>query len=94
MDLAAKGNWIEAGLWLGVSVILLGMALKQNGPGRRALKIAAAAFLVFGISDAIETQTGAWWRPTGLLLLKGACLLVLFVAFRQYYRLTRRRDDD
>ena len=94
MDLAAKGNWIEAGLWLGVSLIMLGLALKQKGPARRLLMIATGAFVVFGISDMIETQTGAWWRPTGLLLLKGACILVLFVTFRQYYRLTRRRDDD
>lgn len=94
MDLATKGNWIEAGLWLGVSVIMLGLALKREGPVRRVLMIATASFIVFGISDVIETQTGAWWRPTWLLLLKGACILVLFVAFRQYYRLTRRRDDD
>jgi hypothetical protein len=92
-DLAVSGNWIEAGLWLGVSLILLGKALKARSGVRRVLLTVAVAFLVFGISDVIETQTGAWWRPGWLLMLKGACILVFFVGFREYYRLTRRKDD-
>lgn len=31
--------------------------------------------MAFGVSDIIELQTGAWWRPWWLLLLKAACLL-------------------
>ena len=91
-DLEVSCNWIEAGLWLGVSLILLGKALKARTDVRRVLLSVAAAVLVFGISDVIESQTGAWWRPGWLLLLKGACILVLFAGFRQYYRLTRRKD--
>jgi hypothetical protein len=94
VKLEVTGNWVEAGFWLGVSVIMLGLALKQKGRIRRVLLVGAGAFLVFGISDAIEAQTGAWWRPTWLLLLKGACLLVLFRSFREYYRLTRKRDKE
>jgi len=92
-DLEVSGNWLEAGLWLGVSLILLGKALKARTDVRRVLLTLAAAFLVFGISDVIESQTGAWWRPWWLLLLKGGCILVLFAGFREYYRLTRRKDD-
>jgi len=92
-DLEVSGNWIEAGLWLCVSLILLGKTLKATGAVRRVLLTLVAAFLVFGISDVIEAQTGAWWRPWWLLLLKSACILVFVVGFRKYYRLTRRKDD-
>jgi hypothetical protein len=92
-DLEVSGNWIEAGLWLGVSLILLGKAIMATGGVRRVLLILVVAFLVFGISDVIEAQTGAWWRPWWLLLLKGACILALFAGFRQYYRLTRKKSD-
>jgi hypothetical protein len=92
-DLEVVGNWIEAVLWLGVSLTLLAKAIKTGGRLRKLFLILAAAFLVFGISDAIETQTGAWWRPVWLLFMKGACVLVFFAGFREYYRLTRKKGD-
>jgi predicted membrane chloride channel (bestrophin family) len=42
--------------------------------------------LVFGISDIIETQTGAWYKPLGLFLLKAVCVMLIagcvFLFFR------------
>jgi hypothetical protein len=35
------------------------------------------AFVLFGISDLIEIRTGAWWRPTWLLVWKGICLIAI-----------------
>jgi hypothetical protein len=34
MDLAAKGNWIETVLWLGVSLIMLGLAFGERDTGK------------------------------------------------------------
>jgi hypothetical protein len=91
--LEVVGNWVEAALWLGVSLIFLGLARKAEGPRRRIFLILTAAFFVFALSDVIETQTGAWWRPAWLLVIKGGCILVLFGCFRAYYRLTRKKDS-
>ena len=91
-NLEVSGNWIEAALWLGVSLIFLGIALRNPAPLRRLYLILAGAFLVFGLSDVIEAHTGDWRRPLWLLLLKAGCIVVFFLCFRKYYRLTRRKD--
>lgn len=39
------------------------------------------AFAVFGISDLIETGTGAWWQPWWLFVMKAACVLCLVIAW-------------
>ena len=59
--------------------------------------VAAATFLLFGISDLIKLRTGAWWRPTGLLVLKGLCLLSLVACLGVFVTLeilARRRRTD
>ena len=55
-------NYIEAGLWLIIGLLFLVCALR----GRcncRAAGLAAITFALFGVSDVVEVQTGAWWRP-------------------------------
>lgn len=76
-DLTVTGNLIEAGLWLGFALIAAGLACRASGPKRRWCWIMAAALLVFGFSDLIESKTGAWWEPMWLLVLKASCLAVL-----------------
>jgi hypothetical protein len=88
-DPLALGNLIEAGLWLVIALILVGKALTVRGAIRRVLLVLAGAFVAFGISDVIESQTGAWWRPPWLLLLKGSCILVFLAGFRSYFRLAK-----
>lgn len=49
----------------------------------------ASAFLAFGLSDIIESQTGAWWRPWWLLVLKGGCICAFLYGAWAYRRIKR-----
>jgi hypothetical protein len=75
MDPVRTFNALEAVLWITFAVIIAGFGSRVRGltPTMRALL--AVSFLAFGSSDLIETSTGAWWRPPGLLVYKGVCLL-------------------
>lgn len=77
MDAPAIFNAFEIFLWaaLGLAVFWRGRA----GPPRvrRLSRIAAAAFLLFAASDAMELRTGAWWRPWWLFAWKAACVVAL-----------------
>lgn len=44
------------------------------------------AFWVFAISEVVETQTGAWWKPWWLAVWKGVCIAVLVTLGVQHYR--------
>lgn len=86
-DLEKNGNLIEAGVWFAVALVLVAKAWRVDGRLRRIFSTLAGAFFVFGISDLIEAQTGAWWRPLWLLAMKVACVAVFFFGFREYYRM-------
>jgi hypothetical protein len=79
-------NYIEAGLWISIGI---GFAIAAVGAAvgvRRRCWIAAVTFILFGISDLVESRTGAWYRPMGLLIWKGACVVVLAVLMVLYFR--------
>ncbi len=40
---------------------------------------------LFGISDIIEVQTGACFKPFGLFLLKAGCIASMIFFFSKYY---------
>ena len=80
-------NRVEAGLWL-VIAIALAMAAQRRRHVRRECVVAAIAFALFGISDLVETHTGAWWRPWWLLAWKFSCAFACFVLLKRH--LTRR----
>lgn len=67
-------NACEAVWWIacGVTVACSGSRLARLSSRRRI--ILAALLIAFGISDVIEIRTGAWWRPTGLLIFKSVTL--------------------
>lgn len=76
--------WInigEAALWAAMGVVVLARSFmrgsRQFRPTRWASLLAAATLFAFALSDVIESQTGAWWRPWWLLVWKGTCVLVL-----------------
>ena len=66
-------NYAEAGLWaaLGVAAVI-----KRNGRASWAL---AAALILFGVSDVVETRTGAWYKPWWLLAWKAICVLCILI---------------
>lgn len=92
-DLTVTGNQIEAVLWFLFSASFLFRAFRTAGSHRRLAVLLALTFLAFGISDLIEAQTGAWWRPLWLLLLKSSCIAVFAYGFWEHLRL-RRLDRD
>ena len=84
------GNLIEASLWGLISIALLTVAFPAIGGQRRLLLRVSVAFLVFGVTDLIEMQTGAWWRPPWLLVMKAACIAVFAQGIWQF---TRQRKE-
>ena len=90
-NLFALANFIEAGLWICIGIGFAIVAGWKTGVVRRRLVVAAVGLVLFGVSDIMEVQTGAWYRPVGLLVWKGICVLVLGEMVIWYLH-NRRRD--
>ena len=76
----------EAILWFIIGIALLVTAFfdKTKFIYKQNLIISAFLFFAFGVSDLIEMQTGAWWKPIWLLILKGTCILGFILCFLKY----------
>jgi len=88
-------NYIESALWF---VIAIGLIIKSISIGRTSslfsiVVIAAISFIAFGISDIIEANTGAWWRPTGLLILKACCIFSFIVCYYKFTKTNKNTDQ-
>jgi hypothetical protein len=79
-------NRIEAVFWIAIAIAMIIAATRQSGAARIDCFIAAIAFAFFGLSDLVETKTGAWWRPWWLLVWKATCVLALLVLLARYLR--------
>jgi len=79
-------NAFEAALWAMLAVVVAIRYRHAVAGLRRVAAIASVLLVLFAISDVIEMQTGAWWRPWPLLLLKGICLVGLIWCFRSLWR--------
>lgn len=79
MEYLSVFNIVEGAWWLFVAAAVAVGGIEQliHWPIER--RILVVAFVSFGISDFIEVQTGAWWRPWPLLALKSICIVV-FIA--------------
>ena len=84
-------NYIEAGLWIILGIGAIVQAARHRGVARRDLLILAIVLVVFGLSDIVETRTGAWWRPWWLLTWKAACVGVMLALLLTYARRRARR---
>jgi hypothetical protein len=89
-ELIVLGNHIEACFWILLGVAFAGAALRLRAGSRRHCLVAAFVLVVFGCSDLVEAQTGAWWRPWWLLAWKGACVLALAAILPHHWRARQR----
>jgi hypothetical protein len=83
-----KGNYIEAGIWGIFAMGFTQAAIKNTGKIRIHRIIAAVTFLLFGLSDIVEVQTGAWWQPGWLFLWKSLCVISMISLLILYTRET------
>ena len=79
-------NYIEGGFWIMLGVGAGIQAVRYSGAGRRDLLILTVDLIAFGVSDLVETRTGAWWRPWWLLAWKAACVGVMLALLLAYAR--------
>jgi hypothetical protein len=83
------GNYAEAVLWILVATAF-GVCALRGGRARGRCAFAGVVFLLFGLSDVVEVQTGAWWRPWWLFTWKALCVLSMLWLLWDYLR--RRRQ--
>ncbi len=88
-------NIIEAALWFLISLTLSFKALYVDKyiVYKKVMLVASVCFLFFGISDIIESYTGAWWRPLGLLFLNISCVIGLLLSFYAYRVIKSKHKD-
>ena len=90
LDFVTVFNGLEALLWSVLAVVIAVRFRKSDAGLRQLSSITAALLAAFAVSDVVEMQTGAWWRPVGLLVLKGACVAGLTCCFVAMIRRVRR----
>ena len=87
MTIASIFNYCEAVLWFTISLIV-GLRLKKTDVKLKKIAVQTSiSFFFFGISDLIEANTGAWWIPWWLLLLKALCILSFVYCLFKYKKL-------
>jgi hypothetical protein len=85
-------NYLEAALWGAIAVGFVIAAIRSTETTRARAAVAAVAFVAFGLSDVVEVQTGAWWRPWWLLAWKAACVAVFLMLYVDYLRRRKTRS--
>ena len=75
---AAIFNLCEASLWFVIAAIIA-WKLRKPTQVARFYWLLPPTFVVFGISDSIESRTGAFWEPWWLLAMKTGCVIVFLI---------------
>ena len=81
-----NGNYLEALIWFCFAIGFALNAGKTSGKTRINRLITTLNFLLFGGSDIVEVQTGAWWSPWWLFVWKASCVLSMVILFWVYLR--------
>ncbi|MEG4584906.1 hypothetical protein QUA54_06605 [Microcoleus sp. MOSTC5] len=81
-----NGNYIEAFLWFSFGMGFALNAGKTSGKIRNHRLITTLIFFLFGGSDIVEVQTGAWWSPWWLFVWKASCVVSMVILFWVYLR--------
>lgn len=74
MNILVAFNLLEAAWWSAMAVLC---GVKSRGRWKAVGQVATIFFLLFAVSDVIESRTGAWWNPPWLAILKGFCIVGL-----------------
>lgn len=82
-------NLCEAVAWVVIASTLAWRSSSAHPSFRSVGYVAAAAFFVFAGTDLIETKTGAWYRPFGLLLYNAVCLILIVGCYVRYRAIKR-----
>jgi len=81
-----NGNYLEALIWFLFAIGFAVNAGKTSGKTRINRLITTIIFLLFGGSDIVEVQTGAWWSPWWLFVWKASCVLSMVILLWVYLR--------
>ena len=103
-DAFVIANYVEASLWavMGLGLMAAGLSGRfwfigwrfiRLRSGQRRAMIVGLALVAFGVSDLVETRTGAWWRPWWLLAWKAACLAVVLIGSIGKLNRTRSQQE-
>ena len=93
-DIERNFNLLEVVLWSLFALAFAWNAGRAKGAFRWLFVTFSMAFAVFGLSDVIESRTGAWWRPWWLLALKAACIIVFLWGAWKYRVVKRGRSAE
>ena len=92
MNIASIFNYFEAALWFSIALTVF---LRRKNDNLKLTKLAivvSISFLFFGVSDLIEANPGAWWRPWWLLVLKGLCILSFVTCWHKYRQIIKENN--
>lgn len=89
-DPEVSGNWLEAAVWETCAATLWLKSRGPTTPGRQLARRAAGILVPFGVSDLVESQTGAWWSPWWLLAWKAAGVVGLLACGWALVRMKNR----
>src|SRR6476469_4494837 len=81
-----SGNYIEAFIWFCFAIGFAINSWKTSGKAKNHRLITTLTFLLFGGSDIVEVQTGAWWSTWWLFVWKASCVLSMAILFWVYLR--------
>ncbi len=81
-----NGNYLEALIWFLFAIGFAVNAGKTSGKTRINRLITTLIFLLFGGSDIVEVQTGAWWSPWWLFVWKASCVVSMVILLWVYLR--------
>ena len=88
----AVANYVEAGVWGVIGAVFAVQAVRlREACVRRKCAIAAVLFVAFGLTDVVEVQTGAWWKPWSLFAWKAGCVAGMLGLLVGYVRGRRGR---
>ena len=90
MDFVAAFNLIEAIWWTALAVLC---GSKARGVWTGVARTAAVILLLFAATELIEFQTGAWWQPWWLAVVKGLCVAGLVGCGLWAWRIKRKFSD-